>query len=380
MGKHRVIGREISVGQPLPWDVYDEAGTLLLRRGFVIDTQRSLDRLVAQGMFLSENAGGGGGKSSESKVPAGGRASAVHHLRDARRLLAASNQRLEDIPDFAGRTHKTAQHVDSACDARSEESIGSILLLQREQNYAVRHPINTAVIANLIARSMSLPRDKVMKITGAALTMNISKFEVQDRLHGFMGELNSKLRRLIHAHPQQSIDRLRKLGIRDPYWLACIEQHHENPDGSGYPNQLSGNAIELGARIVGIADRYCARLSIRNYRPPQRPDAILKDLFFEKGEKVDEKVAGHLFRVVGLYPPGTIVRLRNSEIAVVTSPGETVHTPVAHAVIGASGVPLAVPVPRNTARADFEIQGVMTVDKVNFRLNMSSLWNQGFKP
>lgn len=381
---YRVTEREISVGYPLLWDVYDGKGMLLLKRGFVIESSRNLENLLEEGMFLSEKDSAREAAKREARKPPPPAPEKVEETRkpraqpfllDARRLLPLVGQKPESISDYAERMRKAAQSVDAACDASPDESIAAILVMQGSYDYSIKHQIDTAVIANLVARSMSLPRERVLQITGAALTMNISMLEVQDRLHECAGPLNDRLRALINAHPIQSALRLRKLGIADPVWLACVEQHHESHDGSGYPKGLQGEAVEVGARILGVADAYSARLTTRNSRrAPQRSDVVLREFLIDSGQKIDPNVSAHLFRVVGLYPPGTVVRLRNAEIAVVVAAGAGIDAPLVRAVVDSDGAGFGVAPARDTASEEFAIREVITLDKVDFQISLSQLF------
>lgn len=321
------------MGKPLPWDVFDASGTLLLRRGHIIDMQRHLDRLLDDGLFLN---GKGSSSADAAPAPAIEEPSALQYLVDARRLIGPPTQDLDAIRDFPSRVRRIADLIDLGCQTDADVAIASILLLQ-DESYSVRHHINTAIIANLMARAMSMPLEQVRTLTAAALTMNLSMYEIQDKLHDVKGQLNDKIRALINAHPQQSEQRLRKYGVTDPYWLRCVEQHHERENGSGYPQGLVGANTETGAKIIGLADKYCARISLRNYRPTQPPNVVLRDLYIEKGAEIDPVVAAYLIRILGIYPPGTIVRLRNSEIAIVVKPTDNADTPIAYAMLGPSG-------------------------------------------
>lgn len=369
MASNQIVGSDIQVGQPLPWDVFDVNGTLLLRRGVIIDTQRSLDRLVQEGLFFSTQKT----SAPPPSKPEPEKPSALQYLMDARRMMTAPTQDLTEVRNFPGRIQRIAQLIDAACQTNADVSIASILLLQ-DDSYAVRHHINTAIVSNLLARAMGMPAEQLFSVTAAALTMNISKHEVQDQLHEVKGPLNDRLRALIHTHPAKSEQRLRKLGVTDAYWLRCVEQHHEYEDGSGYPAGLAGAAIESGAKIIGLADKYCARTSIRNYRPPQPPNVVLRDLYIEKGAEIDPIIAAYLIRVVGVYPPGTIVRLRNAEVAVIVGQTDNPDAPVGYAMLGPSGAALAVPSERRTEREQFRIQDVLTLDKIDFPISMARLW------
>ena len=64
---------------------------------------------------------------------------------------------------------------------------------------------------------------------------------------------------------------MRCAGVSDEQWLACVLQHHETDDGSGYPEGRSNGEVALNAKLIGLADRYCACVSARNYRRSMAP-------------------------------------------------------------------------------------------------------------
>jgi HD-GYP domain-containing protein (c-di-GMP phosphodiesterase class II) len=373
--RHRVVASELSVGQPLPWNVFDADNVLLLRRGYVIESQHAIDRMIEEGIFLNEQDTEEydfAAQDAAKKKP-----STLQYLTDARRLFGSA-MAAAGTQDFPARIQRIAQLVDLACQASADVAIASVLLLQ-DHGYMVRHHVDTAVIADLMGRAMSLPPDKILVMAAAALTMDLSMYEIQDKLNEVKGPLNDKLRGLIVSHPEQSAQRLRKLGVADEFWLRCVEHHHECENGAGHPKGLKGPDIEPCAKIIGLADRYCAEVSVRGYRATRPPSAALKDIYTEKGAEIDATVAAYLLRVVGLYPPGTIVRLHNGETAIVTEAADNADTPIACSVLGANGAALAVPVKRKTIREDFRIVDVLTVDKVDFPIQMSRLWGDEAK-
>ena len=77
-----------------------------------------------------------------------------------------------------------------------------------------------------------------------------------------------------------------------------IYQHHERPDGTGYPNGLSGDAIFFPARIVSVADSFSALISNRPFRPAYSVDQALHILRSEIGDREPElvKVVSDLFQ------------------------------------------------------------------------------------
>lgn len=366
----RIGPKDLRVGEPLPWDVYDVQGKLLLRRGEVVQSERALERFFESGLFLQQEAF----SVRAAAPPVEERPSALQPIMDARRLLGdvfARNP--EQIDELPARVARLVELVRGACDANATVALASILLLQ-DTIYTVRHPIDVAIVTCVLGREMGLDDDAQASAIAAALTMNIGMYEVQEKVNAIAGPLNDKLMAMIRRHPQAGVERLAKLGVADERWLGWVRQHHEHNDGSGYPEGLVGEAIALPARIIGLADKYCATVSGRQYRGPQRPHTALRDLYLKQGQKIDITVAGTLIRVMGLYPPGTLVRLKTSEIGVVTGPGEGPDTPAVHAVIGRSGLALEVASHRKTHTAAQAIEDVLTIDKLSIPIRLTSIW------
>lgn len=369
--KQQVGVHQLCVGQPLPWDVYAQDGVLLLKRGQIIETQRALERFVEEGLYLQGNDA-----HDDAPVVDEQKTSAVQHVLNARRGMAhIFERRPEAQDDFVARIERATTSVLAACGAHSRASLSTIVLLQDIQ-YTTRHVVDTALLAALLAQAMAIDEAGQRTIVAAALTMNFGMYEVQEKVHAIPGPLNEKLRAMIQAHPGIGVERLKKLGISDDTWLQLVSQHHEHHDGSGYPAKLAGDAITLGARILGLADRYTAMVSARGYHGPQKPTAAIRELYIKHGQTIDTTVAGTLIRVLGLYPVGTLVRLVTGEIAVVTGPGEGPDTPEVHAVLTKSGAALDVASHRKTHLSKFAIEEVVNLDTLTRPLRIAALWGK----
>lgn len=370
--KQRVARHQLSVGAPVPWNAYTADGTLLLRRGQVIESERAIDRLIEEGLFVEDN----GTAMRDNAPPVEGKPSALQHIVDARRLLAGTfSQRLENLEDFPARIARVSDSVLSACKDHPRLSLSSILLLH-DAAYSIKHPIDVAILAHALAEALSLDAELLRTIVSAALTMNIGMVEVEDKVQQIQGPLNDKLKGMIRAHPELGAQRLAKLGIADGSWLTMARQHHEHYDGSGYPAGCSGDAIAIGAQLIGLADKYCAMVSGRAYRSPHKPTVAVRELFIKHGQTINKTIAGSLIRVLGLYPVGTLVRLVTEEIGVVTGPGEGPDTPEVHAIISRNGMALDVASHRKTHLSKFAIEDVIPIDKLSVPVRMASLWGK----
>lgn len=373
MTKQRITLSDLKVGEPVPWDAYSAEGSLLLRRGQSVPSQQALERLVEEGLFLQ---GADASRRVEVSAAVSEQPTAMQHLVDAQRSLAhLFGHGPEQCDDFQQRMARLIASVESACALNAALGISSILLLS-EVGYTVKHPIDTAILTCLLARELNLDDATRSAAIGAALTMNIGMCEFQDKVDAIQGPLNEKLVAMLHQHPRLGVDRLKRVGVDDEAWLDFVLQHHESLDGSGYPAALRDPAISVGARIIAIADKYCAMVSRRAYHGPHKPHLAVRDLYVKLGQQIDNAIAATLIRVIGVYPVGTLVRLKSGEIGVVTGPGQGPDTPAVHVVIAKSGLFLEVASHRKTHRAEFAIDEVMTHEKLTTPVRMANLWGK----
>lgn len=177
-------------------------------------------------------------------------------------------------------------------------------------------------------------------------------------------------------HPQLSIEMLRELGVRDEQWIQAVLQHHEQPDGNGYPSGLEGTAIATGAQILSLAEMYGARVKPRGDRAGVPGKEVLRRMFVNRGATADDKLVQVFIKTLGIYPPGSFVKLENGETAIVTRRGTSPATPQVKSVRDALGMPLACAGSRDTAQCAFAIAGGMPRDKL-MAINFNTLWDYG---
>jgi hypothetical protein len=100
----------------------------------------------------------------------------------------------------------------------------------------------------------------------------------------------------------------------------------------------------------------------------------LREIFLKRGGKVDENLAKALIKELGLYPPGSFVRLHNGEIAIVFRRGKTATTPLVRSVIGPRGAMLGRPVRRDTSETHYVIVDLAPYDP-SVRISFNQLWD-----
>jgi HD-GYP domain-containing protein (c-di-GMP phosphodiesterase class II) len=94
-----------------------------------------------------------------------------------------------------------------------------------------------------------------------------------------------------------------------------VLQHHERWDGEGYPRRISGTAIDMGARIVSVADAFEAMVSQKPYRNSMMGYQAMKNLLSDNSRRFDPDVLKAFIQTMGIYPIGSIIFLNNGALA-----------------------------------------------------------------
>lgn len=348
------------VGHALPWDVYDRHGVLLMARGTAVADAAMLERLRSRPVYARAD-----------ELQAAGVVSPFTRLRE----LAASLAALPDLPQGQAVTPRVtllAEGIAESLLADPDASLGWAAL-DRESPYSVRHAMAVALVCELVGRQLPLEPPEQRSVLAAALTMNVSMHALQDRLFGSREPLSDAERVAVDTHPERSVAWLRARGVEDPHWLDAVATHHERLDGSGYPDALAGSAIGLAARLVGLADVYCATVAERLHRPPRLPAVAANDILLGRRRGFDPLLAGVLTRSMGGHPPGTLVRLANGEVAVVirNPPGGAVSL---MAVLTAEGEAHPLPAARDPSRLATAIRGYVAFDPLRHRFDLDRVW------
>ena len=296
--------------------------------------------------------------------------SVLHLLNVSNRKLQHLLENLRNEPDAEGALRDIAADVIHAVEQHADIALAAILLNQIAGSYAVRHCIETAVVVVVMARRLGKTRVETLTLTAAALTMNVGMLRHQDTFQNKHTPLSSEELAIVRRHPEDSANLLQCAGVQDDDWISCVLLHHENDDGSGYPAGIASPEVTLNAKLLSLADRYCAQVSARNYRRSILPDRALRALRDDRANPVDADLLDVFQQELGDYPPGCLVRLHGGEIGVVSrrgadGPGQVICLrDAAGAVVTAEARPLPA-----TA-----IAAAITEDEADTRFSMKQVW------
>ena len=357
----RFVSSRLHAGYTIPYDLYDEQGTLLLREGFTVQAGSLLEKLLDKALFYKQPAAQGSDAADLHPVlrdPFGFYSNVVRELDT---LLSGRNK-----TDFADRISGVLDDLNMLWKYKPDAALAALLHQRDAGCYATQHAVHCAVLVLCANTHLDLKLAQLRPLLAATLTMNISMYTLQNKLFQQAQQLSAEQRRQVDEHPQQSAELLRDAGVNDQAWLQIVEHHHEELDGSGYPHHLERAVTHPLAHILHVADILGAKLWPRGYRDAMPPNKALAIIF--QGKQIDQRVSGALIKGLGVYPPGTTVRLKNGDIGLVVRRTDKANAPRVLTLFNQHRSPIWPPQPRNTADENYAISEVVSAHKLNLRL------------
>ena len=181
------------------------------------------------------------------------------------------------------------------------------------------HAINTMTLSLLLGKRVGLSQQALTDLAMAALVHDAGKAEVPARIFT-IAKRNKYEENLYRQHLQISMRYATESGMFSPEALEILADHHEALDGSGWPSGKKD--MGLGARILALVDRYdrlCTPEAVDV--APLVPMEALSILLRRESSKFDPALLGFLIKLLGIYPPGTLVQLSDGSLGQVVAPG-----------------------------------------------------------
>lgn len=173
--------------------------------------------------------------------------------------------------------------------------------VEMRDQYTSGHSQRVSKYAKIIAKAIGLPQRQIERIAVAALLHDIGKIhEIFEPILKKPGKLTPEERKTMELHPLKSVELAEKVSELDDV-LPAIRHHHENWDGTGYPDGIAGMEIPLGARIIMFADTIDAMMTDRPYRKALNESQVREELLKMRGKQFDPTICDALL-ASPLYP------------------------------------------------------------------------------
>ncbi|OIN92512.1 MAG: hypothetical protein AUJ20_07425 [Comamonadaceae bacterium CG1_02_60_18] len=388
----------ILIDQPLPCALRDQSGVLLASKGFRVDSRADLEAVIGKRdqIYIDYD---------QSDNFRRGYVNRINNLvledralgQIAKVQVSPYDVKLEDVqleapsvpdwielqsrcqtvlrgpqdPNFLSRLSHLENELSRHILALPDGTLFALMQLANAEMryYSTTHAMLVCAMCSLAARDvLRWNEDDVSTLASAALTMNVSMTDLQDRLVTQKEPLTDQQKQLITSHAARSVDLLQRTGVTNEDWLEAVLHHNLKLPG---PLATRSRGQRL-ARLIQRADMFAARLSPRLTRPPAAPSTAMQACYYDENRQIDEAGAA-LIKAVGIYSPGTYVRLATQEIAVVVKRGRNTTMPRVAVLINRQGMPTGEPIVRDTSLADFRIQASVPFRDIKIKHSMDRM-------
>ena len=205
---------------------------------------------------------------------------------------------------------------------RNSGALLSIVRLKTVDDYTYMHSVAVCALMTALGQRLGLKGDELRQVGMGGLLHDVGKMGVPSGILNKPGKLTDPEYDVMKNHPMLGWEILKRAEVNDPIPLDVCLHHHEKMDGSGYPAHLAGADISLHARMGAVCDVYDAVTSDRIYKKGWSPAEAIKRMAGFRVGHFDETVFQMFVKTIGIYPAGSLVRLKSGRLAVITDQSE----------------------------------------------------------
>jgi len=208
--------------------------------------------------------------------------------------------------------------VDGLAHAVSQNRSALLALttLKNYDNYTFTHMVNVSILTMGQARALGINGPLLREIGLAALMHDIGKVRTPLEILNKPEKLTDGEFEIMKRHPVDGAEILRSTPDMPALAPIVALEHHRRLDGTGYPN-ITRHSLNLGTSLCAISDVYDAMRSQRAYQQAFPSDRIVAVLRRNDGRQFDQHLTRRFVQLIGIYPPGALVKLDTGHLAVV---------------------------------------------------------------
>ncbi len=272
-----------------------------------VDVDTATDRVRAAAVSTTKPAEFGEEVRRAAALCNQARAAVTSLFAEARMGRVVYNEQCAEL------VHEIATSV-----GRNPSALISLARLKTHDDYSYMHSVAVAALMATLAKQLEMDDTQVRMAAKAGLLHDMGKAVMPLDILNKPGKLTDEEFALIKTHPQHGHALLLAgESVNDVELDVCLH-HHEKMDGTGYPDKLSGDEISLFARMGAVCDVYDAITSNRPYKQGWDPaESIARMAGWAKGH-FDLTIFKAFVTSLGIYPVGSLVRLKSGLLAVVT--------------------------------------------------------------
>ncbi|UTA47345.1 HD-GYP domain-containing protein [Simiduia sp. 21SJ11W-1] len=210
----------------------------------------------------------------------------------------------------------------SSSVSRNPGALISLARLKNADEYTYMHSVAVCALMIALARELGLDDAQVQQAGLAGLLHDMGKALIPMEVLNKPGRLTDEEFVIVKAHPEKGHALLQEAGTASAAVMDACLHHHEKVDGSGYPHGLANDDITLLSKMTAVCDVYDAITSNRPYKRGWDPAESLRKMAEWSEGHFDQQVFQAFVKSIGIYPTGSLVRLRSKRLAVVLEQGQ----------------------------------------------------------
>ncbi len=211
----------------------------------------------------------------------------------------------------------------SSSVTRNPGAMISLARLKNKDDYTYMHSVAVCALMVALARQLGLNEMQIRQAGLAGLMHDIGKTKTPLEIINKPGDLSEAEFKVVKNHAVEGHAILREShGMSDIVLHVCL-QHHEKVDGSGYPNRLTNEQIDMYAKMSTVCDVYDAITSVRAYKEGWEPAEAIRKMAEWSKHFFDHRIFHAFVKSVGIYPIGSLVRLSSDRLGVVIEQTES---------------------------------------------------------
>ena len=328
------------------------------RTSFLIDSPKIVERLQVSGLeavmidlsrgvapAARSDASAAAETSPEAEAPAGTPAEPVAEVvteapKAAKpKPLAPLSEEMDKARDVTRMVRNTveslfrdaqlgrnldAQRIDTAVRSvhesldRNPGALLSLVQIKRADEYTYMHSVAVSALMAQLAKTLGMDEAEQHQAATAGLLHDIGKVGVPNEILNKPGRLTEDEFKAVRNHPRNGHELLARGGEFDEVALDVCLHHHERIDGRGYPDRLNGDQITRFAKMGAICDIYDAISTNRPYKSAWTPFESLRQMASWGKGHLDPDIFRAFVQSIGVYPVGSIVKLKSNRLAIVT--------------------------------------------------------------
>ena len=307
------------------------------KKSFLLDKQQDLEELLACGteeMWIDTGIGEDvanapkpqdedGESGNIEKTPPPSPVLLSEELQRARKIRARGRVAIKEM--FKQAFNKELFHLDHVLIlvdeirksiARNQSAFLSLMREKEEKEYLSLHSISMCALMVILGRKMGMDNETVLSLGLAGLLQDIGSVDIPPELLNKQGELTPAEFEIVKVHPKRGWEILNAHNLDNIVMDVCLH-HHERIDGKGYPNKLPVDMLTVFSRMAAVCDTYDSLISDSSYRKGVSPASAIRSMAKWQDTQFDRSVFHAFVSAVGIYPCGTLLRLRSERLAVV---------------------------------------------------------------